>query len=85
MENKHYFGEWIKINDESELEEATQYLALWTKYFQRRVPSLDLIDSQLIYKPKGTYFDKELSTMGVKLEMQGEKPENVLSLDKFTI
>lgn len=85
MENKNYFGEWVKLENESELEEATQYLALWTKYFQRRVPHLKFSDSQLIYKPKGTYFDKELSTVGVKIEMEGEKPENVLSLDKFTI
>jgi hypothetical protein len=85
MKNKHYFGEWVKLENESELKEATQYLALWTKYFQRRVPELKFIDSHLIYKPKGTYSDKELATVGVKIVMEGEKPNNVLSLDQFSV
>lgn len=71
MENKHYFAEWVKILDESELEEATQYLELWTKYFQRRVTELKLIDSKLMYKPKGTYHNEEMATVGIKIVMEG--------------
>lgn len=82
MENKHYFGEWVKLENESELQEATKYLALWTKYFQRRVPALKLIDSQIVYRPAGSYLGQDLITVGVKLEMEGTKPEDVFSLDE---
>ncbi len=85
MKNKHYFGQWVKILDESELEEATQYLALWSKYFQRKIPELKFIDSQIIYRPKGTYSDKEISTLGCKIEMEGQKPDNLISLCDLTI
>lgn len=84
-EDKHYFGEWVEILDESELEEATEYLGLWAKYFQRKVPELKLTDSQIIYRPKGIYHNKDLSTIGVKIEMEGQKPKNVFSLNDLPI
>jgi len=82
MEN-HFFGEWVEVRNEEEKEEAAQYLGLWMKYFQRKVPDLEFVDKQMIYRDK--IYGCNKSTLGIKIHMRGKKPENVLSLDDLPI
>ncbi len=81
MENEHFFGEWIEFYNEEEQKEAEQYLALWEKFFVRKVPELEHVDSQVIIRRDG--FGLGRSTIGVKIMMRGEKPDNVLDLSDY--
>lgn len=83
-DEEHFFGEWVEYLNEEEKQEAIKYLNSWVKFFCRKLPTLKLMKpAQIIDRPKiesfsGLTFPK--STIGVKICMIGEKPENLLSL-----
>lgn len=79
----HYFGEWVEYQSEEEKLQAIDYLALWQKFFLRKIPELEYIENHLVCGPDCLGENK--STLGLKLRMRGKKPDNVLSLDQLPI
>jgi hypothetical protein len=88
MENEklHWFGEWVEYRTEEEKEEARVYLNLWKKFFCMKVPSLKIVDEQIIdnlgYDFPGEYITSIKSTLGIKISMRGYKPDFVLTIDE---
>lgn len=91
-QKSYFFGEWVEYQNDEEKIEALEYLNLWVKFFQRKIPDMKMVNSpQIIDRPKveftyaGAVRMCKRSTLGVKIEMLGEKPENLLSLDDLPI
>jgi len=87
-EKFHWFGEWVEYRNEEEKDEAKIYLSLWKKFFTRKIPTLELMDCQFVDRPKyedlsGCVRTSVKSTLGLKLQMKGDKPDFVLSLDEL--
>ncbi len=71
----HFFGEWVEYKNNEEKIEAEQYLQSWKKFFLRKVTDMNYSSEQIIDRT----YDKK-STLGIKIEMKGTLPENVLLL-----
>jgi hypothetical protein len=84
MDNEHYFGEWVEYHNEEEKEEAIKYLALWKKFFIRKVPDLKFDNhDQIVLRPD--VFGMGKNTIGIKICGKGKKPKNVLNLRDLSI
>ncbi len=46
-----FYGEWVFLDDESEREDALQYLNLWKKFILRKFVDCEFVEDQIIYKP----------------------------------
>jgi hypothetical protein len=75
----HWFGEWVDYNDQIDKIRALIYLDLWKNFFLKKVECLELIDADIVDKPKSDTF-LEKNTIGIKLHMRGIKPDWVISL-----
>ncbi len=87
MRDDIFYGEWVEWENEEEKEQALQYLALWKRFFLKKVPDLELIEEQLVYNV-GLFLEgsnKERNAIGIKLQMRGENPKDVPTLDDMPI
>ena len=71
----HFFGEWVFFDDEEEKEDAYKYLALWKKFILKRLPDMEQIGYDQIVIKAGF----PSNTLGIKIEMKGKVPENIIS------
>lgn len=81
MESEHYFGEWVYYDDEEERSKALQYLDLWKFFIVKKLFPLEYVSDQLIDKPPLLTIGK--STIGLKIQMKGNKPDDVLDLSQI--
>lgn len=80
--NSHFFGEWVEYTNEEEKLEAKVYLDYWIKFFVRKFTNMELGTIQWIDRPHIESFSVltfPKNTLGVKIEMKGSLPKNVLS------
>ena len=78
---EHFYGEWVRYDNEEERQEAIQYLALWKKFFLKKLPlGAELILDQLIERPIGTLVSSMLSdepskfgTLAIKICVEHEE------------
>lgn len=70
----HFFGEWVYCETEEERKQAYQYLALWKKFFIKKLPEMiQEGDDQIIWRPKCE--TQTIATLGIKIAMR--RKENV--------
>jgi hypothetical protein len=79
---EHFYGEWVRYDNEEEKIEAEQYLKLWKKFFLKKLPEeMEFVEDHLIDRPIGTLMMKSLThdepskfgTLGVKICVKREE------------
>lgn len=86
MDNS-FFGEWVYFDNEEEKEDAYKYLALWKKFMLKKLPDMEQVgQDQIVLR---TYTENmigqkfPINTLGIKIEMIGKKPENILTISEY--
>jgi hypothetical protein len=81
QDKDHYFGEWVPYDNENDKEEIMKYFQNWKRYLLRKLPDLQYIEEWIIDKPINTT-EYPSATIGIKIQMKGKKPRDVISLDQ---
>jgi hypothetical protein len=82
MKNENSFlGEWVFWENEEELKDAYIYLELWKKFILKRLPEMEQVgNDHLVLRPADVL---GRGTLGMKIEMKGKLPENVLPQERL--
>lgn len=68
-----FYGEFTYVENESDLEDAYKYLALWKKSILKKLKGLKQIgEDQIVYRPANPEIGMSMSTLGIKIEMRAE-------------
>lgn len=73
-----YFGEWVYYDNQEDLDDAYQYLALWKKFHLKRLPKMQQEgQDQIVLRPvlyeeslEGILPNLGRATLGIKIAMK---------------
>ena len=69
-EKDYFFGEWVHIFSDEDLEDGYAYLRLWKMFFLRKHPAFTLINDNIVEKDKT---DLTPRTLGIKLHLKAQE------------